>query len=105
MGKKLNIIIIVASLILVAGTVYILFLSSNFERTDPINAVPDDAALIIKIHGPYFNIRPILEENNMWNEILSFPSVKRLNSNFLMSCCFLFIRQERVSLILLRTCP
>jgi hypothetical protein len=84
MGKKLNIIIIVASLILVAGTVYILFLSSNFERTDPINAVPDDAALIIKIHGPYFNIRPILEENNMWNEILSFPSVKRLNSNFLI---------------------
>lgn len=84
MGKKLNIIIIVASLILVAGAGYILFLSSNFERTDPINAVPDNASLIIKIHGPYFNIRPILEENNMWNEILSFPSVKRLNANFLI---------------------
>jgi Protein of unknown function (DUF3352) len=83
MGKKLNIILIIVSLILVAGTCYIVFLRSNFERTDPLNTVPDDASLIIRIRGPYFNIKPILEENNMWNEILSFPAVKRLNANFI----------------------
>jgi WD40 repeat protein len=83
MGKKLNIILILVAFILIAGSSYILFLRSNFERTDPFNAVPDDASLIIRIRGPYFNIRPILEENNIWNEILSFPSVEKLNANFL----------------------
>ncbi len=83
MGKKLNIIIIIVILILVAGICYILFLRGNYERTDPFNAVPDDASLIIRVRGPYINIRPILEENNLWNEILSFPAVKKLNTNFL----------------------
>jgi hypothetical protein len=83
MGKKLKFILIPAFLILIAGAGYILFLRSNFESADPVSAVPDDASIIIKIRGPYFNIRPFLEENNIWNDILSFPSLKRFNANFL----------------------
>jgi hypothetical protein len=83
MRKKLNILIIIASLFLVVVAGYFLFLRDDFERADPFTAVPDDASIIIKIRGPYFNIRPILEENNIWNEILAFPSVKRFNTNFI----------------------
>jgi len=83
MKKRLNILIILISLILVLLTGYFLFLRNDFERADPFDAVPHDASMIIKIRGPYYNIRPILEENSIWNEILAFPSVRRFNINFL----------------------
>ena len=83
MGRKLNLILILVFLILIGGAVYILLLRSDFERANPFNAVPDDASIIIKIRGPYFNIRPTLEANNIWKEILAFPAVRKLNSEFL----------------------
>lgn len=81
--KRLNIIIILASFILMVVAGYFLFLRNDFDRADPFNAIPDDASIILKIRGPYYNIRPILEENKIWNEMLSFPSAKRFHMNFL----------------------
>jgi hypothetical protein len=83
MKKKLNILIILVSFIIVILAGYYLFLRNDIEKTDPFNAVPHDASMIIKIRGPYYNIRPILEDNRICNEILAFPSVKKLYNNFL----------------------
>ena len=83
MKKRLNILIILVSFIIVLLASYYLFLRNDFERADPFNAVPHDASIIIKIRGPYYNVRPILEDNRICNEILAFPSVKRLYNSFL----------------------
>jgi hypothetical protein len=81
--NKLNILIILVSFILVLLAGFFLFLRNNVEPTDPLNAIPHDASMIIKIRGSFNSIRPILDENKMWNEILAFPSVNRLNNYFL----------------------
>lgn len=81
--NKLNILIILISFILILILGYFLFLRNDIEHTDPLNAIPHDASMIIKIRGSFNSIRPILDENKIWNEILAFPSVKRLNNYFL----------------------
>ena len=83
MKKRLNILIILISFIIVLLASYYLFLKNDFERADPFNAVPHDASIIIKIRGPYYNVRPILEDNRICKEIFAFPSVQRLHINFL----------------------
>lgn len=80
--KKLNILIILVSFVLALLLGYFLFLRNNIERTDPFNAITHDASLIIKVRGSFNSIRPILDENKIWNEILVFPSVHRLNNYF-----------------------
>ena len=81
--NKVNILIILVSFILFLVFGYFIFLRNDIEHTDPLKAIPDDAAMIIKIRGSFNSIRPILDENKIWNEILAFPSVRRLNNQLL----------------------
>jgi hypothetical protein len=81
--KKINILIILVSFIIVLLFGYLLILRNDIEHTEPFNAIPHDASMIIKIRGPFNSIRPVLDENKIWNEILAFPSVHRLNNYFL----------------------
>jgi hypothetical protein len=81
--NKLNILIIPVSSVLILFFGYLLLLRHDMERADPLNAIPQDASVVIKIQGSLNSLRPVLDENKIWRELLDFPSVRKLNFNFL----------------------
>ena len=62
---------------------YFALRGKNIEAANILQAVPVDASLIITGHDPQKDIRIILEENDMWNELIFFPSINQLHQQLL----------------------
>lgn len=83
MIRKLFIWIILVLFIAIVIVAYLALKGKNIEVANTMQAVPVDASLIITSHDPQKDIRIILEENDMWNELISFSSINQLNSQLL----------------------
>ena len=83
MTRKLFIWIILVLFIAIVVTAYYLLKDIKIDVANAMQAVPVDASLIITGHDPQNDIRTILEENDMWNELVSFSSINYLHRQLL----------------------
>jgi hypothetical protein len=75
-------IVLVLALIIIIG--FFIIQKKSFTVSNPIKAIPSDAIVICKINNYHQLANSLTDQNKMWNELCTLPSIKKLTYNILL---------------------
>jgi|GEM_PF-370369 len=82
-----RILLIAIAVMLASGILYLAYLLYQSLQTparDPVQAIPDRTALIIRINRPLELLEELTRTNLIWKELLKYPGVKPIQEQLLL---------------------
>lgn len=75
-------IALILALIIIIG--FVIIRKKSFTGSNPVKAIPVDAALICKINNLHKLVQSLTEQSKIWEELISLSSFKELTYNILL---------------------
>ncbi|MFH1936284.1 MAG: hypothetical protein ABIK52_01820, partial [Bacteroidota bacterium] len=63
---------------------YLLYVSLERQAKDPVQAIPDRTALIIRVNSPLGLLGELTRNNLIWKELLKYPGVRPIQEQLLL---------------------